>query len=156
MTRQANLRLRQCRCVSLSRECSFSTMYSYSIGKMNGHELISHQTGATLLVLFDQTIEFTPISRFNTNVQNANEQAPTFQVWNMPLDKEMSTSMHPMKFAMGTRGKVGSISLLPVLIMGLAIRGLYAHICARIKKFRLLRSQISKRSRLRNQMINVF
>ena len=108
------------------------------------------------MVLFDQTIEFTPISRFNTNVQNAKEQAPTFQVWNMPLDKEMSTSMHPMKFAMGTRGKVGSISFLLVLIMVLVIRGLYAHICARIKKFRLLRSQISKRSRLRNQMINVF
>ena len=76
---------------------------------------ISHQTGATLLTLSDQIMAFIARTKHSRIIQIPKEQAPMFQDWNIRLDIEHSTSIHAAKFAMGTRGKVGSMS---VVILG--------------------------------------
>ena len=47
--------------------------------------------------------------KLSAAIQKAKEQAPMFQDWNIRLDIEHSTKVHATKFAMGTRGNVGSI-----------------------------------------------
>ena len=42
-------------------------------------------------------------------VQTAKEHAPTFQDWNIFLDIDKNINRHAPKFAVGTRGKVGSM-----------------------------------------------
>ena len=78
--------------------------------------LISHQTGDIFAVLLDQMIEFKPTRKLIIAIQTAKEHAPTFQDWNIFLDSDRSTNKHAAKFAVGTRGKVGSMtsSLRPV------------------------------------------
>lgn len=73
------------------------------------HSPISHQTGAEFLTLSAQTMAFTAIVKPIVIIQNAKEQTPTFQVWNMLLDNEASTSTHARKLATGTRGYVESM-----------------------------------------------
>ena len=76
---------------------------------------MSHQYGATLSTLSDQTIPLIARMKLSAATQRPMEQAPMFQDWNIRLDIEHSTSMHAAKFAMGTRGNVGSMS---VVILG--------------------------------------
>ena len=66
--------------------------------------------------LLDQMIEFMAILKLITAIQTAKEHAPIFQDWNIFLDSDRSTNKHAAKFAVGTRGKVGSMtsSLRPV------------------------------------------
>ena len=54
-------------------------------------------------------MEFIARIKLSNAIQIAKEQAPTFQDWNIDLDKEESTSKQATKFAMGTSGNVGSI-----------------------------------------------
>ena len=70
---------------------------------------ISHQIGATLLTLSDQIMAFIARTKHSRIIQIPKEQAPMFQDWNICLDMEENTSMHAMKFTVGTRGNVGSI-----------------------------------------------
>ena len=76
------------------------------------YSLISHQTGDMLAVLLDQMIEFKPVWKLRIAVQTAKEHAPTFQDWNILLDIDKSINKHAPKFATGTRGKVGSMSIV--------------------------------------------
>ena len=70
---------------------------------------MSHQTGALFSTLSDHIIAPIPVVKPCTVTQMAKEQAPMFQDWNIVLDIDRITSMHAVKFAMGTRGYVGSI-----------------------------------------------
>ena len=54
-------------------------------------------------------IEFIAILRLIIATQTAKEHAPIFQGWNMFLDIDNSMSANATKFAVGTRGNVGSI-----------------------------------------------
>ena len=73
------------------------------------YSLISHQTGDIFAVLLDQMIEFKPTRKLIIAMQTAKEQAPTFQDWNIFLDIDKNINRHAPKFAIGTRGKVGSM-----------------------------------------------
>ena len=73
------------------------------------YSLISHQTGEMFAVLLDQMIEFKPVWKLRIAVQTAKEHAPTFQDWNIFLDIDKNINKHDPKFAIGTRGKVGSM-----------------------------------------------
>ena len=72
---------------------------------------MSHQYGATLSTLSDQTIPLIARMKLSAATQRPMEQAPMFQDWNIRLDIEHSTSMHAAKFTMGTRGNVESMPL---------------------------------------------
>ena len=74
------------------------------------YSLISHQTGDIFAVLLDQMIEFKPTRKLIIAVQTAKEQAPTFQDWNIFLDVDKNINRHAPKFAIATRGKVGSMA----------------------------------------------
>ena len=74
------------------------------------YSLISHQTGDIFAVLLDQMIEFKPTGKLIIAIQTAKEQAPTFQDWNIFLDIDKNINRHAPKFAIGTRGKVESMS----------------------------------------------
>ena len=74
--------------------------------------LISHQTGEMFAVLLDQMIESKPVWKLTIAVQTAKEHAPTFQDWNILLDIDKNINKHAPKFATGTRGKVGSMSII--------------------------------------------
>ena len=74
-----------------------------------GHVLMSHQTGAIFSTLLDHNIEFIAVVKLSMAIQMAKEQAPMFQNWNIFFDIDRRTSMHATKFAVGTRGKVGSM-----------------------------------------------
>ena len=76
------------------------------------YSLISHQTGDIFAVLLDQTIEFKPTRKLIIAIQTAKEHAPTFQDWNILLDIDKNINKHAPKFATGTRGKVGSMSIV--------------------------------------------
>ena len=73
---------------------------------------ISHQTGAMFRILLDQMMEFNPVRKLIIATQTAKEHAPTFQDWNILLDIDKSINKHAPKFATGTRGKVGSMSIV--------------------------------------------
>ena len=73
------------------------------------YSLISHQIGEMFAVLLDQMIEFKPAQKLTIAVQIAKEHAPTFQDWNIFLDIDKNINRHAPKFAIGTRGKVGSM-----------------------------------------------
>ena len=49
--------------------------------------------------------------RLSAAIQRPKEQAPMLHDRNIRLDIEHSTKTHAMKFAMGTRGNVGSMPL---------------------------------------------
>ena len=68
------------------------------------HALMSHQTGAIFSTLSDHIIALIALVKPCTATQMAKEQAPMFQDWNIVLDIDRITSMHAVKFAMGTRG----------------------------------------------------
>ena len=74
------------------------------LGKTEGHALMSHQTGAIFSTLLDHSIEFIAVVKLSMTIQIAKEQAPMFQDWNIFFDIDRRTSMHAVKFAMGTRG----------------------------------------------------
>ena len=86
-----------------------------------GHVLMSHQTGAMFSTLSDHNIEFIAVVKLSMAVQMAKEQAPMFQNWNIFFDIDRRTSMHAVKFAMGTRAKVGSM-LSPYGVRKLIVR----------------------------------
>ena len=90
--------------VAVIRNKHFSNEMEYS--------LISHHTGAMFAILLDQMIEFKPIWKLIIAIQKAKEHAPTFQDWNILLDIDKSINKHAPKFATGTRGKVGSMSIV--------------------------------------------
>ena len=71
---------------------------------------MSHQTGAMFSTLSAQTIELIATFKLIMKTQAAKEHAPTFQDWNIFLDIEESINRHAVKFAIGTRGKVGSMA----------------------------------------------
>ena len=73
------------------------------------HSPISHQTGATFSELSDQIIEFTAVIKLDKITTIAKVHTPIFHIWSVFLGIESSTSIHPMKFAIGTRGNVGSM-----------------------------------------------
>ena len=73
------------------------------------HLLISHQTGATFWTPWDQIIEFIAVLRLIIAVQKAKEQAPTFHDRSISLDIDKVNKKNAAKFAIGTRGNVGSM-----------------------------------------------
>ena len=73
------------------------------------YSLISHHTGATFAVLSDQMMEFKPIKKLIIAIQRAKEHAPTFQDWNIFLDIDKNINRNAPRFAIATRGKVGSM-----------------------------------------------
>ena len=77
--------------------------------KTEGHSLMSHQRGAIFSTLLDHIIALIAVVALSTATQMAKEQAPMFQNWNILFDIDRRTSMHATKFAMGTRGNVGSM-----------------------------------------------
>ena len=74
------------------------------LSETEGHALMSHQTGAVFSTLSDHIIALIAIVKLSTVTQMAKEQAPMFQNWNIFFDNDRRTSMHAVKFAMGTRG----------------------------------------------------
>ena len=73
------------------------------------YSLISHQIGALFTILLDQMIEFKPLWKLIIAVQTAKEHAPTFQDWNIFMEIDKNINRHAPKFAIATRGKVGSM-----------------------------------------------
>ena len=73
------------------------------------YSLISHQIGALFTMLLDQMIESKPVWKLIIATQTAKEHAPTFQDWNIFLDIDKNINRHAPKFAIATRGKVGSM-----------------------------------------------
>ena len=67
------------------------------------------KTEGAFATLLDQMIEFNPILKLIIAIQTAKEHAPTFQDWNIFLDIDKNINRHAPKFAIGTRGKVGSM-----------------------------------------------
>ena len=74
------------------------------------HLLISHHTGTFISTLSDHTIELMAIVKLSVNIQNAREHGAMLRDLSRFLDSEASTSTHAKRFAMGTRGYVGSIA----------------------------------------------
>ena len=73
------------------------------------HLLISHHTGTLIPTLSDHTIELIAIVKLSVNIQNAREHGAMLRDLSRFLDSEASTSTHAKRFAMGTRGYVGSM-----------------------------------------------
>ena len=69
-----------------------------------GHVLMSHQTGAMFSTLLDHNIEFIAAVKLSMAIQMEKEQAPIFHDLSIFSDSDRRTSMHAVKFAMGTRG----------------------------------------------------
>ena len=80
----------------------------HSLNEME-YSLIAHQAGAMFAILLDQMIEFNPVQKLRIAVQTAKKHAPTFQDWNIFLEIDKNINRHAPKFAIGTRGKVGSM-----------------------------------------------
>ena len=74
------------------------------LNESEGHALMSHQTEALFSTLSDHIIALIAVVKLCTVTQMAKEQAPMFQDWNILFDIDRRTSMHAVKFAMGTRG----------------------------------------------------
>ena len=74
------------------------------LSETEGHALMSHQTGAIFSTLSDHIIALIAIVKLCMAIHMAKEQAPMFQDWNIVLDIDRRTSMHAVRFAMGTRG----------------------------------------------------
>ena len=90
-------------CVALQIRHSMVIVADQS-SKSEGHAPMSHQTGATFSTLSDPIIALIALVKLCMATQMAKEQAPMFQDWNIVLDIDRITSMHAVKFAMGTRG----------------------------------------------------
>ena len=60
--------------------------------------------GAKFWTLLRQTMALMLNCRVCEMIHIAKEHAPTFHVWNIVLDREMRTSKHARKFAIGARG----------------------------------------------------
>ena len=74
------------------------------MSKIEENAPMSHQTGAIISTLSDHIIALIAVVKLCTVTQMAKEQAPMFQDWNILFDIDRRTSMHAVKFAMGTRG----------------------------------------------------
>ena len=59
--------------------------------------------------MLDHIIVLTATERLVRNTTIAKVHTPTFHIWSAFLGIESSTSRHAMKFAIGTRGNVGSM-----------------------------------------------
>lgn len=70
---------------------------------------MSHQTAAESFALSDHTILFTPRIKHAIETQKPYKETPTF-VRRLDVMKGTSTRKKQMKFAIGTKGYVGSIS----------------------------------------------
>ena len=100
MKRQGLLIGNRCRGVKLFRHVIINDQLS----ETERHALMSHQMGAMFSTLSDHIIALIAIVKLCTVTQMAKEQAPMFQDWNILFDIDRRTSMHAVKFAMGTRG----------------------------------------------------